>query len=129
MYTAAMPISEPTYFVLAALLDGPRHGYDIAATASELSGDRVKLSAGTLYGVLDRLESKGQIKLDREETVNGRLRRYYRITSGGTAVALDEAERMRQAAKAVTAKRKSQKTGKPAAGRRAAAGAATGATS
>lgn len=102
-----MPITEPTYFVLAALIDGPRHGYDIAATAADLSGSRVKLSAGTLYGVLDRLETNGQIELDHEETVNGRLRRYYKISPDGVAVVLDEADRMRQAAKVVTAKRKS----------------------
>lgn len=96
-----MKLTEPAYFVLAALLDGPRHGYDIAAQASELSGDRVKLSAGTLYGVLERLSDGGQIELDREETVNGRLRRYYRITGAGAEAAVAEAERMKAAAAAV----------------------------
>jgi DNA-binding PadR family transcriptional regulator len=96
-----MKLTEPAYFVLAALLDGPRHGYDIAARAAELSGDRVKLSAGTLYGVLDRLSHGGQIELDHEETVNGRLRRYYRITGAGADAATAEADRMRAAAAAV----------------------------
>lgn len=96
-----MKLTEPAYFVLAALVDGPRHGYDIAARAAELSDDRVKLSAGTLYGVLERLSDGGQIKLDHEETVNGRLRRYYKITGDGAAAAVAESERMREAANAV----------------------------
>lgn len=106
-----MPISEPTYFILAALLDGPRHGYDIAIATTDLSGGRVKLSAGTLYGALDRLKNKGQVELDREETVNGRLRRYYKITADGITAALGEAERMRQASLAVTAAPKSANSG------------------
>ena len=101
-----MKLTEPAYFVLAALFDGPRHGYDIAAQATELSGERVKLSAGTLYGVLDRLSGQGMIELDHEETVNGRLRRYYRITGAGATAARDEAERMRAAASVVTAQLK-----------------------
>ncbi|MBJ7459027.1 MAG: helix-turn-helix transcriptional regulator [Thermoleophilaceae bacterium] len=102
-----MKLTEPAYFVLAALIDGPRHGYDIAAQATELSGERVKLSAGTLYGVLDRLREQDLIELDSEETVNGRLRRYYKITGAGETAARDEATRMSSAAKVVTAQFKS----------------------
>src|SRR5712692_9270855 len=46
---------EPTYFVLAALLDGPLHGYAIIKRAAELSGGRVRMATGTLYTALDRL--------------------------------------------------------------------------
>src|SRR3954464_15647569 len=56
-----MEIREPTYFLLAGLLDGPRHGYAIAQLARELSGGRVGLSAGTLYGALERLGDQGLI--------------------------------------------------------------------
>ena len=52
-----MGMREPTYFLLAGLLDGPRHGYAIAQVARELSDGRVGLSAGTLYGALDRLDA------------------------------------------------------------------------
>src|SRR3954453_22924721 len=57
-----MEIREPTYFLLAGLLDGPRHGYAIAQLARELSGGRVGLSAGTLYGALERLGDQGLIQ-------------------------------------------------------------------
>ncbi len=52
-----MEIRRSTYFVLAALLDGPLHGYAIIGRAAELSGDEVRLSTGTLFGALDRLTS------------------------------------------------------------------------
>ena len=45
---------------------------------AELSGGRVRLKIGGLYGVLDRLAAEGLIEPDREEAHDGRLRRYYR---------------------------------------------------
>jgi DNA-binding PadR family transcriptional regulator len=48
------------------------------------------LKAGTLYGLLDRLETSGLVKVEREEVVGGRLRRYYELTDEGTAVLADE---------------------------------------
>jgi DNA-binding PadR family transcriptional regulator len=40
-------MASPTYFVLASLLDGPRHGYAIFRHTEELSGGRVRLATGT----------------------------------------------------------------------------------
>lgn len=91
----------PSYFVLAALLDGPLHGYAIAQRAQKLSGGRVKLSAGTLYGALDRLAADGLVADDAEEVVAGRRRRYHRITDDGRSAVLEEAEQLRTAAAAV----------------------------
>jgi len=88
---------EPTYFLLLALANEPLHGYGIAQRAQELSEGRVQLTAGTLYGALDRLVAAGQIRVDREETVGGRKRRYYRITESGMGALTAEAERMREA--------------------------------
>ena len=88
---------EPTYFILLALHGEPLHGYAIAAKAKELSHDRVGLTAGTLYGALDRLVSEELIEIDREEKVKGRRRRYYRITESGQAATLEEALRLQQA--------------------------------
>jgi len=58
---------EPTYFVLASLLQGPLHGYAIVKRAAELSGGRVQLSAGTLYTALDRLTAEGYVTLVNEQ--------------------------------------------------------------
>ncbi|MEI2775340.1 MAG: PadR family transcriptional regulator [Tetrasphaera sp.] len=78
-------VREQTYYLLLALTDGPLHGYAIAQRVGELSGGRVTLSAGTLSGALDRLLSQGDLRIDREETVQGRLRRYYRLADPGAA--------------------------------------------
>lgn len=93
---------EPTYFILLALHREPMHGYAIAAQVEELSGTRVKLTAGTLYGALDRLDKEGHVEVDREEDVKGRRRRYYRITEQGEQATQAEAMRMRQALEAAT---------------------------
>ena len=94
-------MQEPTYFVLAALLDGPLHGYAIAQRAQGLSGGHVKLSAGTLYGALDRLAAQGLVEVDGEEVVAGRRRRYHRISGAGRAAVAEEALRLRAAATVV----------------------------
>ncbi len=88
---------EPTYFILLALHTEPLHGYAIAAKVESLSGQRVKLTAGTLYGALDRLVTEGHLEVDREEEVKGRRRRYYRITESGQHATQVEAARLRQA--------------------------------
>ena len=92
---------EPTYFILAALLDGPGHGYGLIRAAAKLSDGRVKLTAGTLYGALDRLSTEGLVEVDREEVVSGRRRRYYRLTTTGHAALAEETDRLRSAAEVV----------------------------
>lgn len=93
---------EPTYFVLAALLDGPLHGYAIIKRAEEISGGRVRLATGTLYTALDRLTDEGYIRLVSEEIVSGRIRRSYGLTRAGCAALRAEAVRMATAARLVT---------------------------
>lgn len=94
-------MSEQSFFILASLLGGPLHGYAIVREAADLSGGGVQLSAGTLYGALERLAREGLVENDGEETVAGRRRRYYRLTDGGVGAVAAEAERMRSAAAAV----------------------------
>jgi DNA-binding PadR family transcriptional regulator len=89
-------MQEPTFLILTALAAGPQHGYGIIADVLQISGERVRLRAGTLYAALDRLQGEGLIETDREEVVDGRARRYYRLTSeGGTRLSV-EAERLRR---------------------------------
>jgi len=96
------PMREPTYYTLDALLDGPLHGYAIIKRAAELSGGRVRLAAGTLYAALDRLTTAELVSTEREEVVNGRARRYYRLTDAGRHALEAEAARMTEAARLVT---------------------------
>jgi PadR family transcriptional regulator, regulatory protein PadR len=96
-----MDLRPASYFVLAALLEGPLHGYAISARAKELSGGEVRLTAGTLYGALERMAGQGLVEVDREETVDGRRRRYYRITGAGSEAVTAEADRLAAAARVV----------------------------
>ena len=102
---------EPTYFVLAALLQGPLHGYAIMKRAGELSGGRVRLATGTLYTALDRLTAEGHVQLVSEERVGGRVRRTYGLTDGGSAALRAEALRMAEAARLVTGSGAGRKAG------------------
>jgi PadR family transcriptional regulator, regulatory protein PadR len=99
---------EPTYFVLAALLDGPLHGYAIIQRAAEMSDNRVRLATGTLYTALDRLTAEGFVRLVSEEIVNGRARRSYGLTDSGATALRAEAARMEQVAAVVTGRLRGQ---------------------
>ncbi|WSK45331.1 helix-turn-helix transcriptional regulator [Micromonospora maris] len=68
---------------------------------TELSDERVTLAAGSLYSVIDRLLGEGLIAADGEEIVNGRARRYYRLTDEGYRVLAEEADRLARAARVV----------------------------
>ena len=96
-----MDLRPASYFVLASLLDGPLHGYAIASRARELSDGAVRLTAGTLYGALERMATQGLVELDREEVVDGRLRRYHRLSDEGRQAVVREADRLAAAARVV----------------------------
>ncbi|MEV0661393.1 PadR family transcriptional regulator [Actinomadura luteofluorescens] len=85
-------MQEPTFLILTALADGPQHGYGIMSDVEQISAGRTRLRAGTLYAALDRLQDEGLIAPDREEVVDGRLRRYYRLTEDGAAALAAEVE-------------------------------------
>jgi DNA-binding PadR family transcriptional regulator len=87
-------MQEATFLILTALAAGSQHGYGIITDVREISGDRVRLRAGTLYTALDRLRKDGLIGVDREEIVNNRLRRYYRLTPQGSERLAVEAARL-----------------------------------
>ena len=90
------PMREPTFLILTALAVRALHGYAVIQEVTELSGGRVVLPAGTLYAALERLTAEGLVEPERTEVVEGRHRRYYRLTdSGAQALALD-ADRQRQ---------------------------------
>ena len=84
---------EPTFFVLASLADGRKHGYGIIKDAEELSDGRVRLKVGTLYAALERLTAEGLVETAGDEVVDGRARRYFELTESGTASLAAEAER------------------------------------
>jgi DNA-binding PadR family transcriptional regulator len=93
---------EPTFLILTALAGAPLHGYGVIRQVAEHSGGRVTLSAGTLYAALDRLTGEGLVEASGEEEVDGRVRRYYRLTPAGGAALHAEAESLRRNADLAT---------------------------
>jgi DNA-binding PadR family transcriptional regulator len=71
--------------VLALLMHGPWHGYLISKIANEMIGPWAKISSGTLYPLLSRLEEAGLIGTLPQEQVSRSLRQSHRyaITSAG----------------------------------------------
>ena len=53
-------LTEAVYYILLSLTQ-PLHGYGIMQNVEQLSGGRVKLAAGTLYGAINTLLEKGWI--------------------------------------------------------------------
>jgi len=100
----ALPLREPTFFILTALAGGPAHGYGILQNVDEMSDGRVRLRAGTLYGALARLEGEGFVELDREESEGGPPRRYFKLTTAGRRLLQAEAERQATNAELVRAR-------------------------
>jgi DNA-binding PadR family transcriptional regulator len=90
----AKAMREPTFWILTALAKNARHGYGIIQDVLALSEGEVTLQAGTLYAALDRLQAEGLIAIDHDEKVDGRDRRFYRLTHDGIAALDAEVERL-----------------------------------
>ena len=85
------PMTEAMYHILLGLLR-PGHGYGMMQRIRELSGGRLVMGPGTLYGVLSRMSREGLIVLTGEE---GR-RKNYAITETGRQALLAESRRLKQ---------------------------------
>ena len=88
---ANMALTEAVYYILLSLLT-PRHGYGIMQNAEILSGGRVKLAAGTLYGAINSLLEKGWIMALPGEKDS--RKKEYVITEEGRAVLVQELSRL-----------------------------------
>lgn len=91
-----MALNEQRFLILTALADGPRHGYGIAEEIRAISSGARTPRPGSLYHALDKLVDAGLVEIDREVAVEGRLRRYYRLSGDGERTLADEAA-LRQA--------------------------------
>ena len=97
-----MELRTPSYFALAALIDGPLHGYGIMRRAAELSGDTVCLSTGTLYALLERAVNEGLVAAGEPYVHGGRQRRDYSLTPSGRAALSAEAQRLARVSRLVS---------------------------
>jgi len=88
--------ADPPLLVLARLDAEPKNGYAITQDVAQTMG--VRLSAGTLYAVISRLESRGLI----EPLESNDRRRPYRLTAAGARELARQSERMSRVASLAT---------------------------
>lgn len=109
--TGLIPLREPTFYILLSLAQEKKHGYAILREVEALSGGKVSLSTGTLYGALGRLLTQGLVERVAEEALevagedaqvedgveepgSSRQRKSYQLTQFGRRVLEGEITRM-----------------------------------
>ena len=85
-------LTEAVYYILISLYT-PLHGYGVIQNVEKLSGGRVKLGAGTLYGAINTLLTRGWIV---ECGESGERKKEYIITQSGRRAVLDEIDRLQE---------------------------------
>jgi DNA-binding PadR family transcriptional regulator len=91
------PLTPAMFHVLLALAGDDLHGYAILKEVELRTGGKVRLSTGTLYGIIKRLLNDGlilELRTPPADAHEDERRRYYRLTPRGRQVATVEAERM-----------------------------------
>ena len=90
------PLTPAMFHVLLALAGDDLHGYAILKEVELRTAGEVKLSTGTLYGIIKRLLNDGLIveRRERPSAHDDVRRRYYRLTPQGREVAAAEAARL-----------------------------------
>jgi len=88
-YTKYLPLSEATYYVLAALQE-PLHGYALMQKVDAMSEGSVALGPGTLYGAFAALEKQGLI----EKVSEVERRKVYGLTGKGRLVLAEQVRRL-----------------------------------
>ncbi len=110
-----LPLTAPVLYILLALGQRERHGYDILKEVERDSAGAVRLGPGTLYTTLKRLLDEGLIVEIADRPVAERddpRRRYYRLTDAGGTVLTTELQRLERA---VALARRGQLIGPPSA--------------
>jgi DNA-binding PadR family transcriptional regulator len=93
-----LPLSSHVFHILVALADRDQHGYSIMQDVAARTSRKVRLNAGTLYGMIRRMLEQGLIvelgERERPSPETDERRRYYRLTPFGRKVAKAEAARL-----------------------------------
>ena len=61
----------------------PIHGYAIAQRIQQISRDALQVQQGSLYPALHRLENKGYLAAEWQQSDTGREAKFYRLTNSG----------------------------------------------
>lgn len=86
-----VPMTETGFYILMCLQE-EMHGYGIVQKVDELTDGDIKLSPGTMYGSLSKMEKDGLIRFVREEE----KRKIYIITELGREVLELESNRIKR---------------------------------
>ena len=86
-----VPMTETGFYILLCL-QKPNHGYGVVQMVSAMTDGEVRLTPGTMYGSLSKMEKDGLISLVREED----KRKIYVITQLGSEVLQLELKRIRR---------------------------------
>jgi DNA-binding PadR family transcriptional regulator len=78
--------------ILAALRDGPKHGYQLALDVEQRSAGAFQFQHGTLYPILHKLEKGGLIRGKWSSKEDGRRRKSYVLTAAGRRYAARQLE-------------------------------------
>lgn len=84
-----VPMTETGFYILLCL-QKEAHGYSIVQQVKQLTGGEIRISPGTLYGSLSKMEKDGLIRFLREEE----KRKIYSITELGQQVLKLETKRI-----------------------------------
>ena len=84
-------LTEAVYYILLSLMQ-PLHGYGIMQNVEQLSGGRLRLAAGTLYGAISSMLDKGWITA-LDGAADSRKKEYV-ITETGTCILRAEYQRL-----------------------------------
>jgi PadR family transcriptional regulator PadR len=96
-----LPQGTLDLLVLKVVGLGPVHGYAIAQRLQQVSRDVVQVPQGSLYPALHRLEYRGLLAADWQETETGREAKFYRLTRKGRAQLETEAASWQRLTEAV----------------------------
>jgi PadR family transcriptional regulator PadR len=80
-----LPQGTLDLLILKVVALGSLHGYAIAQRLQQVSRDVVQVPQGSLYPALHRLENRGLLVADWQETETGREAKFYRLTRKGRA--------------------------------------------
>ena len=86
-------LTEAVYYILLSLMQ-PLHGYGIMQNVEKLSGGRLHMAAGTLYGAISSMLEKGWIVA--HGAAEDSRKKEYVITEAGEAVLRGEYRRLRE---------------------------------
>ena len=96
-----IPMTETAYYLLLALCQ-ERHGYGAMLYIEELTGKRLKIGAGTIYGTLSKMEKDGLIETVSEDE----RRKTYKQTKAGRKLLDSEISRLEELLKNGLSERK-----------------------